>query len=114
MLLSEGEKVHVIARRLFDGDLRRHFIGAVKAVEETCVRLEGYAFVFDAGTGQYVKRPDRRIRIISLVDASNAIVVIPPEVNLEQIRYDISYERRLMLTDDAGFQMDINEFNASR
>ncbi len=114
MLLSEGEKVHVIARRLFDSDLRRHFVGEVKAVKETSFRVQGYAFIFDAGTGKYVRRPDRRTRVISLVDASNVIVVLPPEVDLEQVRYEISYERRLMLTDDAGFQMDINEFNVSR
>ena len=32
MVLQSGEKVHIVTRRMFDGDLRRHFAGEVKAV----------------------------------------------------------------------------------
>jgi hypothetical protein len=41
VVLEEGEKVHVIARRFFEDDLRRHFVGEVQAVTESAVRLEG-------------------------------------------------------------------------
>jgi hypothetical protein len=56
MVLTEGEKVHVITRRLFDNDLRRHFVGEVKAVSDVAVRLEGYAFVLNIPATTDTKR----------------------------------------------------------
>ncbi len=37
MVLAQGEKVHVILRRNFEGDLRRHFVGEIIAASETFV-----------------------------------------------------------------------------
>ena len=55
MVVEPGEKLFIVTRRLFEGDLRRHFVGEVKAATESTVRLEGYTFVFDAGIGKFVR-----------------------------------------------------------
>ena len=111
MLLQAGEKVHVITRRCFDGDLRRHFVGQVVAAAESTVRVRGYTFVFYPGPNEYVRRPDLRERIISLSDAGNIINVIPQNVQLEELAYRPSEQNRLVVTDRKSFSLDINEFS---
>ena len=51
---AKGEKMFLIIRRLFDGNLRRHFVGGVQELTSTAVRLPGYTLVFDDGTKQFV------------------------------------------------------------
>jgi hypothetical protein len=114
MILKEGEKVHIITRRLFENDLRRHFAGEVQAAGEVAVRIEGYVFVFDAGNVRYVKRPERRVRISGLADSGNIINVIPAHVDLEALSYQTSADNRAVFTDGKSFTLDINEFSAIR
>jgi hypothetical protein len=114
MLLKSGEKIHVITRRLFEGDLRRHFAGEVVAANETIVRVKGYAFVFYPGPNEYVRRPELRERIIALTDAGNVTSVLPENVNLEELVYRPSEENRLVVTDNRSFCLDINEFSGIR
>ena len=114
MILKEGEKVHIITRRLFENDLRRHFAGEVQAVGEVAVRIEGYVFVFDAGNVRYVKRPERRVRIFGLADSGNIINVIPAHVDLEALSYQTSANNHMVFTDGKSFTLDINEFSAIR
>lgn len=114
MVLEPEDKIHVITRRNFEDDLRRHFAGQVLAVGETSVRAEGFVFVLDPNTNTFVRRKNKRIRIVSLTDAGNLINVLPASTQLEQLAYQISQEGRLIVTDGVGFQMDINEFGRER
>ena len=41
MFLGKGEKLHVIHRPLFQGDVRRHFIGTVDSYDGQLVRATG-------------------------------------------------------------------------
>ena len=34
MVIVAGDKVHIMTRRLFETDLRRHFVGVVEEVSE--------------------------------------------------------------------------------
>lgn len=111
MLLKPGEKIHVITRRSFDGDVRRHFVGQVVAADESAVRVRGFVFVFYPGPNEYVRRPDLRERIIALADAGNIINIIPEGVNLEDLVYRASEQNRLVVTDRKSFNLDINEFS---
>ena len=111
MLLKPGEKIHVITRRLFEGDLRRHFAGEIVAADDRAVRVKGYTFVFYPTRNEYVRRPDLRERIVVLADADNIINVIPENVNLEDLAYRPSEENRLVVTDHRSFYLDINEFS---
>ncbi|MBZ0165486.1 MAG: hypothetical protein K8I00_01675 [Candidatus Omnitrophica bacterium] len=110
MVLQQGEKVHVITRRLFDGDLRRHFVGEIKAVADGIARVEGYVFVYDSGISGFVKREEIRTRIVSISDFGQVINVIPANVNLDNLVYKFTPQQRLVVTDNADFHLDINEF----
>jgi hypothetical protein len=110
-LLDEGEKIHVAARRDFEGDTRRHFVGTVTRVSHNAARADGYTFIFDNFKGQFSKRPEIRTRIISFVDANLIIRVLPPSVEISNVRYQLSSDRRLIMTDGGDFKMDIEEYN---
>jgi hypothetical protein len=114
MLLKKGEKVHVIARRFFEGDLRRHFVGEVKVATDTIARIEGYVFVFDTRKNEYIRKPAMRERIVSLVDSNNIVNIIPQSVNIEELSYQTSVDNRTVVTDGKSFSLDINEFSSMR
>ena len=114
MILHPGEKIHLIVRRQFENDLRRHFVGEVKAATELAVRMESYMFIFDPVKNEYVKRPEMRTKVVSLVDNGNTITLIPAHVDLSALRYEMSTNRRLVITNGKDFSLDINEFGASR
>jgi hypothetical protein len=114
MVLTPGEKVHAITRRLFEGDLRRHFAGEVQAVTESAARVEGYVFVFDPPSSQFIRRPELRVRIISLVDSGNILTVLPRDIELADLAYRMSEDKRLVVTDGRSFHLDINEFSSVR
>jgi hypothetical protein len=111
MLLNPGEKMHVITRRYFEGDIRRHFAGQVVAASESTARVRGFTFVFYPGPNEYVRRPEPRERIIALSDAGNIINIIPENVNLEDLVYLMAERNRLVVTDRKSFSLDINEFS---
>ncbi len=108
-VLEIGDKVHVMTRRQFPDDLRRHFAGTVQAVSDQLARVEGYVFVYHSGRNEYEKRGEKRLRILSLSDAGNIINVIPNEVEIDSLRYGM-VNNRLAITDGKSFALDINEF----
>jgi len=114
MLLEPDDKIHIITRRNFEGDLRRHFAGRVLHAGETAARIEGYVFVHDPNTNSYVRRTTKRIRLVSLTDACNLINVLPRSVNLDSLTYRTTKEERLVVSDGLSFEMDINEFGRER
>ncbi len=114
MILSTGDKIHVITRRLFDGDLRRHFVGEVQAATQLLARVEGYAFIFDAASVQFVRKPEKRIRIFGLDDSGLIINLLPADIDLEALAYKYNTKRELILTDGKSFNLDINEFGPAR
>lgn len=114
MIIKTGEKLHVITRRLFDGDVRRHFSGVVTEVEGALVRLEGYVFVFEGGTNSWIKRPEKRTRILSVGDSGHIVKVMPQNVDLEALTYKLSPAKHMCVTDEKEYWLDINEFGAQR
>jgi hypothetical protein len=114
MTFEKGEKVHIIVRRQFENDVRRHFIGTVIDSTDFTMRVEGYVFVLNLSDNQFEKRPEKRVRIISLVDANNLINVIPRHIEIEALEYLTSDNNRLVLTDKKDYSLDINEFSGIR
>jgi hypothetical protein len=109
-VLEIGEKVHIITRRMFPEDLRRHFVGVVQAVSEDHIRAEGYVFVFNAGTNDFQRLSSKRVRLVSL-SVGNIINIIPKDVDIDALRYQ-KIDGRLVVT-DRNFALDINEFSAT-
>jgi predicted RNA-binding protein with TRAM domain len=114
MVLEIGEKVHIMVKRAFEGDSRRHFVGEIKAIGDNAIRVEGYVFIFDESSNEYLRKPELRIRIFSLIDARILINVIPILSLIEKVTYRLSEENNLVVTDGENFQLDINEFGSKR
>jgi hypothetical protein len=113
MILEQGEKVHIVERRYFADDLRRHLVGEVIKCTEQAIRLEGYIWVFDIGNGRFVRKPDKRERIVCLGDRLT-INVLPPEVELEKVEYVTDPHRGLVATDGRRFALEVTEFTVMR
>ncbi|MGO9578035.1 MAG: hypothetical protein ACLP2P_01345 [Desulfobaccales bacterium] len=110
MVVEPGEKLFIVTRRLFEGDLRRHFVGEVKVATESTVRLEGYTFVFDAGIGKFV-RGERRGRIFGLGDNGFIITIIPKDADLDKVSHRFSDKGGQVLSDGKTFELHVNEFS---
>ena len=113
-MIAKGEKIFVITRRLFEGDLRRHFVGEVQDATSTAVRVQGYSFVFDESTKQFVRHDDLRTRVLSLIDAGFVINILPREASIQDIRYKWDDKNRRLLTDEKTFKINVNEFTVDR
>lgn len=112
-LLRPGEKLHVIERRAFDGDARRHFVGEVEAANGLAARARGYTFVCNPMTGNFDRREPSRTRIIPLNAAGVVVYVIPGEIDVEAVRYEWVAGNRLVVR--AGrWELFLDEFASVR
>jgi len=109
MILDVGEKVHIIEKRKFAEDVRRHFIGEVTRCSDSSVRIQGHAWVFDKMQSQFTRYPEKRDRIISL-EGDLIINIIPKEINIEDIKYVRDPKMGLMVVDSKRTILIINEF----
>ena len=113
MVVEIGEKIYIMTQRRFEQDIRRHFVGTVLTSDGSVVRKEGYTFVFDSNKDNYDKRPEKRTRIFDLSDSGYIVNIIPKETVLEKVIYKLS-DRRLVVTDEKTFSLDVNEFGPMR
>jgi hypothetical protein len=112
MILDVGEKVHIVERRYFADDIRRHLVGEIIKSSDNAIRVKGYVWVFDAIKG-FVRRPEVRERILYPSDRST-INIIPKEVDLDELKYVTSPGEGLIVTDGKKFRLNINEFGSKR
>lgn len=112
-ILQPGDKLHIMTRRLFEEDVRRHFVGEVEKVNGPMALVVGYTFIFNSGVNEYRRLPEKRSRIFSLGDAGNIVNKLPLETDIEQVNYQTTGDR-LVVTDNAALSLSINEFGASR
>jgi len=111
-IIKAGEKLHIITRRLFMEDVRRHFAGEVTFALGAVIRAQGYTFVFNPVTLEYRRRPELRTRVFSLGDGAHIVNVIPPDTRIEKLRYEL-VDQRLTINDGESFSLDINEFGSA-
>jgi hypothetical protein len=110
MILANGEKVHVIHRRQFEKDHHRHFVGTVENYENGIARVTGHVYTVDPVKFTYVKRPEVRTRIISLISGDLLVNVLPAKVDLEKITYKQA-KNAVRVTDGSDWHLDISEFS---
>jgi hypothetical protein len=109
-ILSPGDKIHVMHRRRFEKDVRRHFVGEVENCEQGVARASGYVFVIDdLSKHLFVKRPDRWTKLISIISGDVIVNVIPETVEVESVAYELK-DRSLVVTDGGDWAMDVKEF----
>jgi len=104
-----GDKLHIITRRRFDGDVRRHFAGEVTGCTGDLYELRGYEFVFSSGSNEYKRRPELRTRLFSLGEEGFIVTKISRHIDIESLEYRF-LEKRRVVTDRKAFTLDINEF----
>ena len=109
-ILQVGEKVHIIERRYFESDLRRHIVGEIMKIHATALRIKGYVWVFDGNIGEFVRRSELRERVVVLGDRLT-INVIPGEVELSEVTYVHDKDKGLFVTDEKDFRLEVNEFS---
>ena len=108
-VLSSGDIVHVVGRRRFTDDVRRHLVGEVLFVDGGVARIDAFVFAYDPYSATFIKRP-RMDRLVSLIDDANVITVLPQRTDVETLHYRED-DQTLVLTDGAEFEMDISEFS---
>ncbi|UCD49319.1 MAG: hypothetical protein JSW27_17520 [Phycisphaerales bacterium] len=114
MILKPREKIHVIIRRAFCEDIRRHFAGELRDVENNIVRAEGHMFVHDPNTNLFVRKQHSHTRLFSLADAGNIVSVLPAMTNLKKLACRLVEKNRMVLAGGESVLMDVNEFGANR
>ena len=112
-VVETGDKLHIMTRRLFEDDLRRHFVGEVISSTDSLVEVRGYTFILDSGTNEYTRLPGERTRLFSLGEAGHIVNKIPKDVELSAISYQ-NRDNRLVVTDGGSFSLAINEFGSGR
>ncbi len=81
----------------------------MEAYEDGVARVVGHVFTVDTIKFQYVRRPEVRTRIISVVSGDLLINIIPPAVNLDKISYK-QEKNAVRVTDGSDWHLDISEF----
>ena len=106
-LLKRGEKVFVVERRLFEKDLRRHFVGEVEVCTASGFRATGYPFYYHASAKNYVRKQQPRTRLFSF--HSNLIInLLPHDCDIESVNY-ITSGQGTVLTDQNSLRIDISD-----
>lgn len=109
MILKQGEKVHIIHRRIYEKDHHRHFIGVVDVYDLGVARVTGHVYTVDTVKFTFMKRPEVRTRLISVVSGDVLVNIIPGKVNLEKITY--KQERKAVrVTDGSDWHLDLSEY----
>ena len=108
-MLEQGEKLLMVHRRLFEKDSPRFFAGEVQAYENGVAKVRGYTFVKDMFTGDIKKKPDLRTKFLAVVSGTLIIYQLPVTARLDSLKFSHTQDAGLVLTDDAGFSMDMSE-----
>ncbi len=108
MILNKGEKVHVIHRRLFEKEARRHFVGIVEEYEAGVARVAGYVYTVDRAKFIFVRRAEKRTRIIPVASGNVLVNVIPDSVDLEKVVYK-QEKKAVRVTDGSSWHLDLSE-----
>ncbi len=106
-MLAAGNKIVIAHRRLFDRDEPRYFIGEVVDYEQGIIKVSGYSFVRDAMTGNFIRKNDRRTKMVSLAGAF-LFYIIPDETNIDTVRFQVN-EAELTLIDGKSMTMNMTE-----
>ena len=113
-MIVKGEKFHVIYRRILDHETRRHFVGEVVDVLGSTVKLTGFVYISDTTKNQYHKKAEIRTTIIDLSESGYIVNLLPSSINIHNLEYALNNNKQLVLCDNKGFSLDINEFGPIR
>jgi hypothetical protein len=108
-ILSPGEKVHIIHRRNFEKEPHRHFAGVVDAYENGLARVTGHVYTVEQAKFRFIRRPELRTRIVSLLSGDVLMNILPASVDLDKIVYQ-QETNAVRVTDGSDWHLDLSEF----
>lgn len=109
MILSQGDKVMVVHRRLFENDQSRIFIGEVDGHHNSLAKVTGRSWLKDKFHGDFVEKKEIRTKIISLESSGLIIYQIPSTVNLSALSIDLVGHGKNLITDHKNFNLDLSD-----
>ena len=83
MILEHGDIVLLSNRRMFQHDEARYFLGRVVACEGELLKAEGFTFVRDLGTGHVIRKPEKRIKVLSLASPGYIVYQLANDIDVE-------------------------------
>jgi hypothetical protein len=104
-----GEKIHVVEKRMFADDVRRHFIGEIIASSENAIRLKGYVWVYNSTQAKFFRRQELRERILILGDRL-IINIIPKDSDIKEFVYNTDNTKKMFITNNKGYSLELSEF----
>ena len=111
-LLQPGDVVFVVDRRLFEDDLRRHFVGTVEFCTDTGFIARGYPFLHSSREGNFVRKNNPRTRLFSFFN-EQIINLLPKHCNVDKVEHVVT-DHGTILTDNDTFRIDVSEFGLRR
>lgn len=108
MILSEGDCLLVVYRRLFESDHSRMFVGNVDAYQDGIVRLTGYTLAREGADGDYCRKAQKQTKIFAIASGTLIIYYLPRAFAIDRARIDVG-ELKLTFNDGADHSIDISE-----
>ncbi len=111
MILQEGDKILVAHRRLFENDKSRYFVGVVDGYESGIIKVSGYTWTKEQFGGNFVKKSDRRTKILSISSGTLMIYELPQILDLNTLQLKHVKDGQDFLMDNSNFRMDLAEID---
>lgn len=108
-ILTAGDKVLIVHRRLFPSDYPRYFAGVVEVFEDGMAVVSGFTWEKEQFTGQIQKKEDRRKKIVPIASGTVLAYVIPRETEVDKLVIETLGRETVWLTDRGKFRMDLTE-----
>lgn len=108
MILSQGDVVLVSHRRLFPQDEVRFFLGRLLAQEGALMRIEGYSIVRDLSNGTFLRKDEKRTKILSLNSPGFIVYQLDSGISVDEARI-INREGDVLLAQGTRELMNLSE-----
>lgn len=108
-MLTAGENILIVHRRLFDNDLPRFFLGTVDAYEAGIVKVSGYSWIKEPLSGKIFKNPDFKTKLCSLSSGTLLVYELPSNLPASELSLTHDDRGRMFVTDQKEFQLNITE-----
>ena len=83
MILDHGDIVLLSNRRMFQHDEARYFLGRIIACERELLKVEGFSFVRDLGSGHVIRKPEKRVKVLSLASAGYIVYQLDSDIDVD-------------------------------
>ena len=109
MILDKGDKILAVHRRLFREDQPRYFTGVVDRCEDGLALVTGHSWVREPVSGEILRKPDRRQKLISLNSGTLILYRLDRRVRMENLEMRHGPTNEVVLSDGAELAVDLTE-----